>query len=251
MASTDERFLDVDTADVVKAVAEPMGSAGAAFYFHPDTLARGKELGLDGFRFYMLGRAGVMGDVPPLVVQSAFGYFNAPLVEKIYGSARERVAPAEAGAAYWACAADVGRAGLAEVEGLDAYCAAAEKVVAAARPAALPLFAATASAPLVDDLPGRALQLTAVLRELRGSVHLVAITSVDLDNAVAHAIRRPDDVATFGYEEAPEITEVERAKLAEADALTNRLLEAPYGILDGDEGDAIVAGANAIAAAFT
>ncbi len=235
---------------MVKAVAEPMGSAGAAFYFHPDTLARGKELGLDGFRFYMLGRAGVMGDVPPMVVQSAFGYFNAPLVDKIYGSARERLAPAEAGAAYWACAADVGRSALSEIEGLDAYCAAAEKVIAAARPAALPLFAATASAPLVDDAPGRALQLTAVLRELRGSVHLVAITAVDLDNAVAHAIRRPDDVATFGYEEPPAITEVERAKLAEADALTDRLLEQPYGVLDDEEGAAIVQGATAIAAAF-
>lgn len=240
----------MDTAEVVKAVAEPMGSAGAAFYFHPDTLARGKELGLDGFRFYMLGRAGVMGDVPPKVVESAFGYFNRPLVEKIYGSARERLAPAEAGAAYWECAAVVGRNALADVEGLDAYCAAAEKVAAAARPAALPLFAATASAPLADDLPGRALQLTAVLRELRGSVHLVAITSVGLDNAVAHAIRRPDDVATFGYEAAPEISEVERAKLAEADALTNTLLEEPYGVLDEAESAAIVDGAAAIAAAF-
>lgn len=236
---------------MVKSVAEPMGSAGAAFYFHPDTLARGKELGLDGFRFYMLGRAGVMGDVPPLVVESAFGYFNGPLVDKIYGSAKERVAPAEAASAYWECAAAVGRSALGDVDGLEAYCAAAEKVVAAARPAALPLFAAAASAPLVDDLPGRALQLTAVLRELRGSVHLVAITAVDLDNAVAHAIRRPDDVATFGYETAPEINETDRAKLAEADGLTNRLLESAYGVLDDAEATALVDGAAAIAAAFS
>lgn len=235
---------------MVKAVAEPMGSAGAAFYFHPNTLARGKELGLDGFRFYMLGRAGVMGDVPALVVESAFGYFNKPLIEKIYGSAKERMAPAEAGAAYWECAADVGRSALADVEGLDAYCAAAEKVIAAARPAALPLFAAAAAAPLAEDLPGRALQLTAVLRELRGSVHLVAVTAVGLDDAVAHAIRRPDDVATFGYEAAPEISEAERAKLAEADALTNKLLEDPYSALDAAESAAIVDGANAIAAAL-
>lgn len=240
----------METLDVVKAVAEPMGSAGAAFYFHPDTLAKGKEMGLDGFRFYMLGRAAVMGDVPPAVVESAFGYFSSGLVAKIYGSAKERVAPADAAAAYWEAAAALGRKKLADVAGLDAYCAAAEKVVAAARPAGLPLFAGISTMPLADDLPARALQLTAVLRELRGSIHLVAIVAADLDNAVAHAIRRPDDVATFGYEEAPAISESDRAKLAQADEATNHMLAHPYGVLDAAEGQAIADGATAVAAAL-
>ena len=236
----------METLDVVKAVAEPIGSAGGAFYFHPDTLARGKEIGLDGFRLYMLGRAGVLGDVPARVVESAFGYFNRPLVEKIYESARERVPPPEAASVYLECCANLGRKRLADIDGLDAYCAAAEKIVAAARPAALPLFAGISNAPLPDDVPGRAMQLTAVLRELRGSVHLVAIAAVDLDNAVAHAIRRPDDVASFGYEDPPEVTEVDRGKLAEADELTNRLLVAYYSGLDEAEGQALVDGATAI-----
>ncbi len=234
---------------MVRAVDGPMGKAGAAFYFHPDTLAKGKELGLDGFRFYVLGRAGVMGDVPPRVVESAFGYFARPLIEKIYGSAQEQMAPAEASAAYFACAGEIGRKALGEVDGLDAYVAAAEKVVAAARPAGLPLFAGIASMELDDDIAGRALQLTAVLRELRGSVHLVAVTAVGLDDHVAHAIRRPDDVATFGYPEPPTITQEDRAKLAQADALTDRLLIGPYGVLAAAESEALVSGAEAIAAA--
>ena len=240
----------METVDVVEAVAEPMGKVGAAFYFHPDTLARGKELGLDGFRFYMLGRAGVMGDVPPRVVESAFGYFARPLVEKIYTSAKERVAPAEAATAYFECAAELGRTALADLDGLEAYCAAAEKVIEAALPAAMPLFAGIASMPLADDHAARALQLTAVLRELRGSVHLVAVISVGLADAVAHAIRRPDDVATFGYDEPPVVTDADRAKLAEADQLTNQLLVGPYGVLDGAEGQAIVDGVTAIQAAL-
>lgn len=240
----------MEASEVVKAVAEPMGSAGAAFYFHPDTLARGKELGLDGFRFYMLGRAGVMGDVPPLVVESAFGYFNPALVGKIYGSARERASAVDAASAYWECAAALGRKVLGEIEGLDAYCAAAEKVVAAVRPAGLPLFAGIASMPLADDLPGRAMQLTAVLRELRGSTHLAAVVSVGLDDAVAHAIRRPDDIALFGYEEAPAVSDDDRAKLARADELTDRLMADPYGVLDAAEGQAIADGAASIAAAL-
>lgn len=236
----------METADVVKAVAEPMGSAGAAYYFDPGTLAAGKELGLDGFRFYMLGRGGTMGDVSARVVEAAFGYFSTPLVDKIWNSARERVAPATAAAAALKCNADLGRAKLADVEGLAEYCAAAEQVVAAARPAGLPLFAGISSAPVPEDIPGKALHLTAVLRELRGSVHLLAIAATDLDNYVAHAIRRPDDVEAFGHQSPPEITDAHRAQLAEADVLTDRLMAGPYGALDQAAGQAIVAGAEAI-----
>ena len=46
--------------DIMRTIAEPTGPIGSAFYFHPDTMARGKELGLDGFRFYVLGRGGVL-----------------------------------------------------------------------------------------------------------------------------------------------------------------------------------------------
>ncbi|MEZ5230551.1 MAG: hypothetical protein R2710_28945 [Acidimicrobiales bacterium] len=56
---------------VISATAGPTGNVGAAFYFHPDTLAKGKELGLDGMRFYILGRGGVLGDAESDVVASA------------------------------------------------------------------------------------------------------------------------------------------------------------------------------------
>ena len=49
--------------DLARETGGPLGQIGQAYYFHPDTLARGKELGLDGFRWYMLGRGGVLGDV--------------------------------------------------------------------------------------------------------------------------------------------------------------------------------------------
>lgn len=244
-------MFTVETAEVVKATAAPIGSAGAAFYFNPDTLAKGKELGLDGFRFYVLGRGGVMGDVPAGVIESAFGYFASPLVDKIWNSAKERVDPKVAAEVYLECNAELGRARLGGVAGLAEYCAAAEQVIAAARPAALPLFAGIAAAPVPEDLEGKALHLTAVLRELRGSVHLVAITAVGLDDSVAHAIRRPDDTKTFGYDPAPAVTDVHRAQLAEADELTDKLMAGPIGVLDAAAGKALVDGANAIAAAFS
>ena len=53
--------------ELVQAACPKIGSLGGAFYFDKETLAKGKELGLDGFRFYFLGRGGVLGDVEPRV----------------------------------------------------------------------------------------------------------------------------------------------------------------------------------------
>lgn len=224
-------------------ISPKIQALGAAFYFQPETVARGKELGLDGFRFYFLGRGGVLGDVEAKVVASAFGYFNPGLVDKIWASAKERasVGPREAAREYLACAHAFGRARFADVPGLDGFCAAAEAVVAAADPAALALFAGISAEALPDDLPARAYQLACVLREHRGSAHLAAVRAVGLSPRVAHAIKRPADVETFGYGpgDLPEITDADRADHARAEELTN-LIEGPaYAVLDA-------AGANAL-----
>lgn len=240
----------MNSMELVHAACPKIGQLGAAFYFDPATVARGKELGLDGFRFYMLGRGGVLGDVEPAVIQSAFGYFDPGLITKIWTSAKERMAPREAAAAYLACAQDFGRANFSSIDGLDAYCAAAEAVNAATNVAALPLYAGVASEPLADDVPARAMQLTAMLREYRGSVHLLAIRAKRLDDGVAHAIKRPDDVQMFGWAEAPTVTDEDRAKHLAAEELTDELVMEAYGVLDDAGGDALMAGLDAMEAAI-
>ena len=238
-------------AELVRHVSPTIGSVGAAFYFNPATLARGKELGLDGFRFYALGRGGVLGDVEPSVIQSAFGYFNPELVRKIWTSAREVVPPRQAAADYMSCAGAVGETKLGAVEGLDAFNAAAEKVIAAVDLSALALFAGIISEPKSDEPAARAMQNMAVLRELRGSVHLVAIAAQGLSAELAHRIKRPADIATFGWEEGVEPTDSDRAKWDAAEALTDQLLEAPYSVLDDVEAQAFVAVVDAAGAVFS
>ncbi len=235
---------------VISATAGPTGNVGSAFYFHPDTLAKGKSLGLDGMRFYLLGRGGVLGDVEPQVVASAFGYFNPGLIAKLWNTAKEKLDPREAGRVYHECCAEIGRQKLEGVEGLDAYCDAAEAVIAAAHPAALALFAGIAAEPLADDLPGRAAQVTAVLRELRGSAHLVAVLASGLEPSVAHAIKRPDMIAGFGYETAPDIAEDDPAKLDAAEVLTDQLLMPAYSAVTDEQRAALATGIEAIAAAY-
>lgn len=128
-----ERIVPAMTTDeLIAATSGPIGSIGSAFYFIPETLAVGKARGLDGFRWYVLGRGGVLGDVESGVVTAAFGYFHPNLVDKLWASAKVVIPPREAGALYHECAAEFGRRKFSEVAGLAEYCAAAEKVIAAA-----------------------------------------------------------------------------------------------------------------------
>jgi hypothetical protein len=239
--------------ELVAQACPTIGTLGSAFYFAPETLARGKELGLDGFRFYFLGRGGVLGDVEPAVVQSAFGYFETALVAKIWTSARERAqgTPREIGRAYIEAGQEFGRRHFAALPGLDGFCAAAEKVVAGVSPAGLALFAALAAEPLASDSPARAMQLVAVLRELRGSEHLVAVVAAGVSPSVAHYFRRPGDFATFGYAEAdaPALTDADRAAMAAVDATTDRLMAAAFGVLADPEREALAAGVRRMAGA--
>jgi len=241
------------TAEETVARACPrIGDLGWAFYFAPATLARGKELGLDGFRFYFLGRGGVLGDVDAAVAHAAFGYFAPALVERIWTSARAHVAPVVAAREYFECAAAFGRAHFGTLD-LDAFCAAAGAVNAAADPVGLTLYSGIRALSLAPDPPARAMQLIAVLRELRGSAHLLAVRASGLDARTAHFIRRPDDFASFGWDpdDPPVATDVERAKLAAADALTDALVLPAFAALDDVARDALIAGIDAIAAALS
>jgi len=235
--------------ELVSATAAPINKLGALYYFHPDTLAHGKEkLGLDGMRFYFLGRGGLIGDVEAPTVTSAFGYFAPAVMEKMWNSARERCSPREAAEAALACNAEIGRAALADVEGLDAFCEAAEQVVADVNPAGLTLYAGVSAFPVPEDTPARAMHACVVHRELRGSAHLAAVIASGIHPSVAHAIRRPDDIATFGWPEDLEITADDSTTLAEVDATTDAMSASHYASLSDSQRDAFAAGIANIAA---
>ena len=115
---------------------------------------------------------------------------------------------------------------------------------------ALALYAGIAAEPLPDDAPARAYRNVVTLREFRGSIHLLAIVAAGLHPATAHAIRRPDDVAMFGYEQAPVASDADEAALRAADVRTDELLAAWYDVLDDGQRTALADGADAIAAAL-
>ena len=128
----------MDPRETITAIAPKTGDIGSAFYFHPDTVAMAKGLGLDGFRMYFLGRGGVLGDVEPDVVSSAFGYFEPGLLAHMWNTAKAVMPPRDAARAYMAANHDLGRAKLADVAGLDEYADAAAAVVASVDVGGLP-----------------------------------------------------------------------------------------------------------------
>ncbi|MEQ8439329.1 MAG: hypothetical protein RIB65_17700 [Ilumatobacter fluminis] len=237
--------------EVLQAIKQPTGDIGAVFYFHPATLERGKELGLDGFRFYFLGRGGVLGDVEAGVVQSAFGYFNPDLLAKMWNTGKEKVPPRDAARAYIECCHEVGRKAFEGIDGLDAYVEAATAVIDAVDGGALTLFAGVRAEPVPSDTAGAAIHQAMVLRELRGSAHLAAIAAVGVSTRVAHAIKRPDDLAMFGYEEPPAVTDADRAALERAEQITDDILEPAFAVLSDEQGEALVAATTAMHAALT
>lgn len=236
----------MDPLALLDATSAKINKIGAVFYFHPATLAKGKELGLDGFRFYVLGRGAVLGDVPTSVVVGAFGFFSDGIMEKLWTTAKERLDPAVAAAEYNEANYTIGRERLADVAGLEAFNSAAAKIVAAVHPAGLTLYSGFAALPVPEDAPAQAMHYSVLLRELRGSFHILAVVAKGLTPRVAHSIKRPNDLEMFGYTELPEITDDDRAAMDAAEVLTDELMAPAFAVLTEAEGEALVAGTNAI-----
>ena len=242
----------MDAEELVRSACPKVGGLGWAFYFTPETLKVGKALGLDGMRFYFLGRGGVLGDVDAEGVVSAFGYFSPAVVSKMWNSAKEIYPARDAARAYMNCCAELGRARFGELTDLAEFCDAAGAVNDAADPVGLALYAGIRTQPLTDNLPGRAMQLITVLRELRGSAHLLAVLACGLDARTAHYLHRPGDMAAFGWDDAdtPVVGDSERSKLQAAEELTDDLVLPAYAVLDDRGQAALVAGLAAIGKAL-
>jgi hypothetical protein len=203
----------------------------------PATMRRAESLGLQPFSFYYFGRCGVLGDVEPDIVPTVTVFFPAELVVKSWRKGRAVLAPADASEAYAEACREWGRTNIGTAEGLPRLCELAERVVAAADPAGLPLFAGWRALPLPDDAPGRAAQVLNVLREHRGGLHALAVRACGvspLEAVVANG--SADNARFFGWPEPyPVPGEEIVGRLERAEALTDELAATAYEALDAPE----------------
>lgn len=233
--------------ELLDSVCPTINVIGSAYYFIPETLAAGKELGLGGMEFYVQGRGGQMGNTDSAAVAAAFGYFSPSLIKSVWDAACAKCEPRKAGTAHMEAAANLGRAKFASLPGLDTFVAAMDKVNNAVNPEGLGLYAAIRTETLASDAAGRSMQLLALLREFRGSAHLVALRATGIDGKKAHAAKRPDMWKQFGYseDEMPVIDDAFLAQMAKAEEITDAIVEPAFAVLNDAERAALVAGVQA------
>ena len=203
------------------ATSGPLQKIGALHYFHPYAKEAADSLGIDMFRFYFCGRAGVLGEVSTDVMLAAFGYFEPGLVDKMWTSGKERCNVVEAAHAQLDVAYKIGADTLGDVAGLAEAAASMAQLTAQVDRSSLPLFAGFVAMDAPAAPAEAFMHYAIVMRELRGSVHLAALAATGLGSRAAHQIKRPNDLEMFGYTEAIDLSDADHAAYALIEPMTN------------------------------
>jgi hypothetical protein len=221
---------------VAAAVKDQDTALGGGWMLSQQARPVGKELGTGSWGLYMIGRAGVLGDVDPAVVVAALGFFPEERVRYGWERARAAVDLQVGHERYIGVMRQWARDHVRGADGLDRLGELLERVVAAAPSAGLPIFAGWAALPLPDDPAERVVQLSMALREHRGGCHLIAVTAHGLTPLEAVlAGGGPGNAEFFGWPEPyPDVTD-KKALRDDAEILTDRLAARAWRALDEAE----------------
>jgi hypothetical protein len=236
----------------LRSIAVTVNDLGGRFMLHPETMAAGAAAGYsNGFAFYAAGRGGVLGDVDADVVTAGFGFFAPHIVRVLWEEGVQVEGARAAGRRYAEVCAQWGRSRLAGFDGAARLASLSERVLHAASPVGLALFAAWRAEPLPEDAAGRCYQLLHVMREWRGSAHVVGVAAAGLDPLTAVFSKGGAPQAKmFGWSEPfPDAIDpalADRVRLAED--ITDSIWAPAFDVLSTDEVEefvVLVAGAKA------
>jgi hypothetical protein len=237
-------------------IADPLGTvAGATFYFSPQSVARASAVGLDVVTLYAAGRGAVLGDVPAREVDDVFFFFKPGMITGLVEAARTAVDVPTVLAAHLAAADDFALATFGGVDTavMGAFDAAAAAVVDDLATGAWPLVDGYRAAPMPAAPVTAAFRWAILVRELRGGVHRDAVVAAGLTGAVACQFDRGDDyyrLHGFGDEDLVEGTPAVLAARDAAETSTDEQVGQLLSVLDVAGLDALVAGAQAMDAAW-
>ena len=245
----------MNSAQLADQVATPIQIIGLSFYFDAATREKAKALGLNSFEFYGLGRGGTLGDVDADVVLEAFTFFHPRSVERMWTIAKSKADPVATAAEYQDAAYDFADRtfGAIDRDVLTAFAAAAFKVAAGVE---------SGHHLLVDGYkkfdapsnPVHAAYLGAILlRELRGCVHIDAVSEVGLNPVEAIYLEDPNLFKLHGYEEdeVPVTSPDIEAKKVAAEVLTSAKMAVYFDLLDDKQRQDVADGAAAMFAALS
>jgi hypothetical protein len=204
-----------------------------------------EQLGLrSGRQFWIVGRAGVLGSCPADVAAGAIAFHAPEHVREAWETLPAGVTHFEVAEHYlgritaWGdevvSAFDADR-----MERLDRL---GRRVIDAAPACLGSLFSGWRAMPVPDGVGARVALTTHVLREMRGAAHIAAVVSVGLTplDAILASTNAPPRTGP-PYAEAMGFTgpfrdpEEVRPQRLEAEAVTARILEPYYGVLDPEE----------------
>lgn len=214
----------------VQAADAVIHDVGTTWMLSEHVAAHAREHGYGkAFPFYFVGRGGVLGDVDAGVVVAAMGYWEPGLLRRMWdrglavAGAREGARRYAATCAAWA---DEHLTGLRDPERLAEL---AGRVVDAVEVCGLSLFAGWRAEPLPPPGPARVLHLVHVLREWRGSAHVVATTAAGLGPLEAILTNEGADQARyFGWRgDFPDCTHL-KDRQQRAQEITNALVTPVY-----------------------
>jgi hypothetical protein len=242
-----ERMNSTELADLV---ATPIQFIGMSFYFDAATRERAKELGLNSFEFYGLGRGGTLGDVDADVVTDAFTFFHPRSVDRMWTTAKTKASPTSVAQDYVQAAyAYADRTfGAVDRDVLTQFAMASHKVASAVERGHHLLVDGYRQFHVPTD-PVHAAYLGAILmRELRGCVHIDAVREAGIEPAEAIYLQDADLFKLHGYEESeiPEVTDDHQAKKARAEELTSTGVAHYFDVLSDDERQSLANGALAM-----
>jgi len=167
--------------ETARRIAGPIGEIGGKWMLSPEVLGPSKDYGYpNGFAYYAVGRGGVLGDVDAGVVIAAFGFFEPGLVRKMWDIGAAVEGPRASARRYGQACAEFGREHLSEFANADRFVELADHLVDGASVVGLPLFAGWRAEQRPRFTAGRAYFLAHVLREWRGSAHVVAAAASGL-----------------------------------------------------------------------
>jgi helix-turn-helix protein len=233
----------------VAAAGSPIEALGQFWMLHPEQFEASTAAGYPHpFAGYFAGRGGVLGEVEAGIVEATFVIFPVEMVTAMWELGRGVHGAKGGSELYFQQAAEWAGRHLGEVKDLERFAELGERVLAVAPTAALPLYVGWRDLPRVEDPTGRAMQVLLVLRELRGAIHLAAMTAAGLGAKEAHLLNRGAEYCAFlGWTEPfPDVEHLRELRAAIEHTTNLRMTEIFTAALDLAEAEELAAIATAM-----
>ena len=234
-----------DLLPAAERILKPIQQFSRGWMLDRSTAEYGVSLGFHtGEEYWIVGRAGALGDVDPEIAAAALAFIAPSAVREAWEHVPSGMTPRGVTETYAARCTSWGTDALApfdadRMERLDQF---GRRIADGASPSLGVLFAAWRSVAQPDDVGGRATLTMQVLREMRGAAHIIAIQAcglTPLDAILASPAPAPrsgvpwaENMGWSGPFRDPEEVRISRL---EAERLTTEIIAAHLAVLSPDE----------------